>query len=85
MSELRTYKAKIVLGSLPEGGATDWWTEEDWEKHKQNVKRLEAEGRLGEEEEISITLKHFPAFDDCRVPIQTTSAKFIILDLSKTD
>ncbi len=63
-----------LKGRLPEHGATDWWTKEEWaawEKQKPindawneaYIKQLKEEGRYGEEYVMVIQFKTNPVFD----------------------
>jgi hypothetical protein len=42
------------LGELPEMGATDWWTDEQWIEHYRKVEELKANGTYGKRVEIKI-------------------------------
>jgi hypothetical protein len=57
-----TYKGIHRLGSIGDFGA-EYWTEEDWEKHRAYIKELEERGELGKEIEITIHVKHNPILD----------------------
>jgi len=64
-SEYKEFKFKPILGSLPEMGATDWWTDEQWAEHYAYVEKLKKEGRfLTEGEEITVKFKGHPVFDN---------------------
>lgn len=51
-----TFKAKTYLGSLPEGGATDWWTQDDWDKHSAYVEKLKISGEYMKEVEYTVSM-----------------------------
>jgi len=84
-----------LRGSLPEGGATDWWTCEDWERHERElpeklkwneeyIKSLKESGDFGKEYDITISFVSHPLFDDEKItPIKEslTSSKFFFLDM----
>ena len=80
MEKFKTYTRKILKGSVGDF-ATEWWTEEDWERHRKYVEELKASGEYLQPIEISLTVKECPLLDS----IQTKSEnyKFILLDLSK--
>lgn len=61
MEEFKTYDFKVRLG---DAGNTEWWTEEDWIKHREYVEELKKAGRYGEEQTVYLTLQHNPLFDD---------------------
>lgn len=68
-NELKTIKFKPILGALPEMGATDWWTEEDWREYYAYVEELKKEGKyLTEGEELTIHYKLNPLFDTPNEP-----------------
>lgn len=56
-----SYKITHHKGSV--GYGTEWWTPEDWEKHRRYCEELEAKGELGKPEEFTIRMKPFPLFD----------------------
>lgn len=63
-NKVTTFKFKPILGSLPEMGATDWWTKEQWDEHNKYVEKLKAEGKyLTEGEEMTFTIQGSDAFD----------------------
>ncbi len=64
-----------LRSQYPGGQATEWWTEEDWEKWRASlperkawdeayIAKLHAEGRFGEEYHLTLKLQHNPMFDD---------------------
>jgi len=62
--DFKEFKFRPILGSLPEMGATDWWTDEQWAEHYAYVEKLKKEGKyLTEGEEITIFYKPNPIFD----------------------
>ena len=76
MTNLKTYKIKVHLGSLPDD--TGWWTEEDWKRHEECVKELEASGDLGKEVEVEVSLVPNPKFDDnIDKPVGTWKMEFL--------
>jgi hypothetical protein len=62
--KITTHKVTILKGALPEMGATDWWTEEDWLRHELYVEDLKAKGEYLQPEEITISITHHPALED---------------------
>jgi len=53
-------KVKVRLGSV---GNTEWWTNEDWKKHTENVKKLKKDGEYLKEVEYDFTVVHNELFD----------------------
>lgn len=71
MDKITTFKVRPILGSLPEMGATDWWTDEQWKEHGAYVEQLKKEGKyMTEGEEITVTIAENSMFND---PEQTES------------
>lgn len=44
-------------------GGTEWWTDDDWLKWNEKMKKLEQEGTKGELETINVILKKNPFID----------------------
>lgn len=64
MDKFKEFKFKPILGALPEGGATDWWTKKQWDEHYAYVEQLKKEGKyMTEGEELTITYKPHKLFD----------------------
>lgn len=79
------FKLKPILGSLPEGGATDWWTDEQWDEHRKYVEQLKAEGKyLTEGEEITINYAENNFFKNDN-PLEEPFRNFGFLIPSKGD
>lgn len=64
---LKTIKHKqtIKLGSTP-GWGTEYWTEEDWERHREYVEQLKKSGDYMKEVESTIEIVPCPLFDEPR-------------------
>jgi len=77
---MKTYNAKIKLGTAGDM-STQWWTQEDWDKHTKYVEQLKLDGRYLKEEEFSLTMEHIPEFDDIKTVKSNYSFK--IIDFSK--
>jgi hypothetical protein len=84
MSKFEKYTIPIVLGSIGDMQA-EWMTKEDWDRHKEDVKRLKAEGKFGEIEEVTIHMVTHPLFDDKLKTPAPESYRYDILDLSKKE
>lgn len=84
---MKTYKLINYRGSLPEQG-TEWWTDEQWARHKAHVAKLKAEGTYLEPYEVTVTLVENPTYDTPkyldkdRIPL-SSSASFKLIDFSK--
>jgi hypothetical protein len=75
------YKATIRKGYLGDFGH-EWWTEADWENHRQYVEEIKATGEYGKEVEITIRLKDNPIFDQPK-PFSFESSRMIFIDTEK--
>lgn len=53
MGELREYKCRVLKGSV---GNTEYWTEDDWVKHRKYVEELKESGEYMKEEEITMSV-----------------------------
>jgi hypothetical protein len=79
---ITTYNATCHKGYLGDF-ATEWWTDDDWRKHKEYVEELIKDGTYGEEFEVELTLQHLPGWDTPikhKSPIE--SYRMIIIDFS---
>jgi hypothetical protein len=86
MAEYKEFKVTVRKGDLPEN--TEWWTDEDWERHRLFVEVLKAKGEYLQEEEVTIRFVHNPIFDDPkffplspREAIDAESYRFFFLDM----
>lgn len=80
MTKMTEYKVTAILGSLGDYEA-EWWDENDWAKHREYCKRLEEEGRLGEEVEFTILIAHNPMLDiPSKRGLETYSFEILSLD-----
>lgn len=61
MTDFISTKVTHHKGSV--GYGTEWWTPEDWEKHRKYCEELEAKGELGQPVEYTIHMKPFDLFD----------------------
>ena len=77
--KMETYCGKFRLGYLGDFTA-EWWTEEDWKKHKEYVEELKASGEYGKEVEHCISFVHNPLLDEPNTKGGMTH-RFIILDI----
>lgn len=82
MKEYITTQIRILKGCLPED--TSWWTEEDWNRHKEYVEELQTSGEYLKEEVIIVTYKPNPYFDNSRGeadkyihPVQSSKLVFL--------
>lgn len=80
MCEFKSIKVKIYKGAA---GNTEWWTDNDWDRHNKYVEQLKRDGEYLKEEEVTVTFKHNPLWDKPRYTEPSNTYKFIILDLSK--
>lgn len=65
--------------------ATEWWTEEDWEKWRKQCKKWKEEGLLGKEYQVTIELQDNAELDEpLELPI-TPTYQFLIFDISNED
>lgn len=79
-NKFTTYNFTIKKGSLGDF-ATEWWTEKDWEEYKKYIEEITADGTLGEEQEMSMTLMHIAELDDNKLPEQPLeSCRMVFLD-----
>ena len=82
---MTSYTAKIPKGYLGDQ-AVEWFTEEDWAKHRKYVAELEANGEYGKLEEVTIIMKDHPEFDKPSPQLKDRkleSYRMVMLDLSK--
>ena len=63
--KLITYQVIQYEGSI---GNTEYWTDEDWDNHREYVKKLEKEGRYLKPWICQISLMSNPLFDEVNVP-----------------
>lgn len=79
------YCFKSFIGAIGDM-TTEWWTEEDWKRHKENIKELRVSGEYGKEIEICYELEHCPALDDPQIIFNTgkdkSTAQFLIFDVA---
>ena len=85
MSILKTYKCKILKGSIPGDQCVEWWTEKDWDRHREHVAELKASGEYLKEEEVTLSLWGDPAFDDNKFKPLKKSYSYTILDSKNND
>lgn len=57
-----THKQTVKLGEGP-GWGTEYWTEEDWERHREYVEKLKKSGDYLKEVEVTIEMVCIPEFD----------------------
>lgn len=69
--ELVRYRNIVHEGYLGDF-ATEWWTQEDWDKHNKRVEQLKADGTYGKPWICDLLLKPHPEFD---APIHPVSSK----------
>lgn len=81
--QLKTYTAVIPLGTI---GNTEWWTEEDWVRHREYVEKLKQTGDYLKPTEFKITIAYNPMWDYSNILKKSLkdSYSFDIIDLSKT-
>jgi hypothetical protein len=65
MTHYRTIQHEGYLGDF----ATEWWTEEDWNKHNKYVEELKAKGTYGKPWICELVLKDNPEYDRPHHPI----------------
>lgn len=77
------YKGTITKGSVGDF-ETEWWTDEDWKKHKEYIEELKTSGEFGKEVNIELNLVEYPLFDKDILPTKVAmeSYRMILLDLS---
>lgn len=63
MSEFNSYKITHLKGTLGDN-ATEYWTEEDWEKWRAHVAELKATGEYLKPVELTYHFKPNPLFDN---------------------
>jgi hypothetical protein len=81
-SKFVDYKVKVKLGTIGHM-ATEWWTQEDWDKHAEYVEKLKAEGNYLKEEEFTISLIPCPIFDNVQsIPTDKNKYSFKFLNFS---
>lgn len=80
MSELRSAKITVIQGAV---GDTEWWTEEDWERHRKHVEKLKASGEYLKPEEYTVVMVPHPLLDEPGIDASTMSCEMIILDTTK--
>ena len=57
---MKTIKVKFLKGEV---GNTEWWTEKDWDKHRQYVKELKEKGEYLQEDYCNIIINKHSLFD----------------------
>ncbi len=62
MSEFNSYKITHLKGTLGDQ-ATEYWTDEDWAKHRAYIEELKATGEYLKPVELTYHLKPYPLFD----------------------
>lgn len=83
MDGFKTYTCKFLKGSLGDF-ETEWWTDEDWERHRKYVEKLKASGEYLQPQETTIIVSPNPTFDDTQLKrIGVGHYKFVLLDSSK--
>lgn len=80
--KLSTYTLNSKLGLLGDF-ATEWWTQEDWDKHELYIDKLKREGTYLFPVTYKVSLVHNPDYDDRSLLPAVTSASFTMLDFSK--
>lgn len=99
--DLKTYKIPQKAGITDLKGslgdmATEWWTQDDWDKwkaaapereawNKQYIEDLKSKGEFGKEYDLTISIVPHPLFDE---PINTpsfSSSTLTIIDFSKDE
>jgi hypothetical protein len=79
-----TFKHK--LGSLGDIGS-EWYTEEDWQRHREYVEDVKKSGDYLKEVDVSYDLEYFPQLDDSNVVFGSKdgkqTAQFLIFDVSE--
>lgn len=84
LPKVTTYKTTIYNGATPEQG-TEWWTEEDWARHEERVKKFKEDGTYLEPQEVELSLVDNPVYDQRHAidgVIPTASSRFVFLDFS---
>lgn len=77
------YKVKHTLGSMGDFGR-EYWTDDDYKKWDEYIKKLKATGEYGKEIEVTWDLIHNPMYDDVKITSPITSYSFGFLDFGKT-
>ena len=80
--DLIRYKGTVRLGENP-GWGIEYWTEEDWQEHREYVKDLKEKGDYLKEVDVTIDLVSCPLFDKKFNNSNSGSAKAIILDMTQ--
>ena len=81
MSNSEFVSTKIIHRKGSVGYGTEWWTPEDWEKHRKYCEELEAKGELGKEVEYTYHMKPFPLFDSSPSPAEFKNIGIVIPSL----
>lgn len=83
MDGFKTYTCKSLKGSLGDF-ETEWWTEEDWERHRKYVEELKASGEYLQPQETTIIVSPSSMFDGIGLKrVGIGQYRFALLDLSK--
>lgn len=61
--DMVTYRTILKEGYLGDF-ATEWWTQEDYDRHAKHVEELKAKGTFGKPWICDLTLKHNPLYDE---------------------
>lgn len=63
---------------------TEWWTEDDWDKHREYVRKLEESDEYGKEFKVNVKIQHDPLYDkSIKHSKSTESYRMTFLDLLK--
>jgi hypothetical protein len=74
MHETEFVSTKVIHRKGSVGYGTEWWTPEDWQRHRRYCEELESKGELGKEVEYTFHMKPLQLFDN---PITSTEYKDI--------
>jgi hypothetical protein len=85
LSKFKEYEITCHKGYLGDF-TTEWWTENDWNKHREYVKKLEESGEYGKEFKVNVKIQHDSLYDE---PIKhskvTESYRMDFIDMSKIE
>ena len=78
-----TYEVTTIAGALGDM-ETEWWTDKDWQKHKEDVAKMKADGTYGKEIVYEVMVMNYPVTDSKEVhtnPLESYSVD--IFDFGK--
>jgi len=73
---MKKHKITLLKGALI--GDTQWWTQEDWDKHNANVDKLKANGEYLKPVDFEFSMPDKSPLDEEIKPIDFSNCGFLI-------